>query len=186
MKKIISKTRLNWIVDLTLLFSFIPLYFDRRTGLEMHQILGILFGIGVLYHVFLHWKWVVQVTKRFFKRQPTQTRINYCLNQLMLLDLILVIGTGIPIATWFVDKSGPDFDQAATRAYYDMLGMHITASYLLLVLIGAHLWLHRKWIVKVGHKYLAPRWQQGVKLVSSISKELKNRAAKAESAKLTG
>ncbi|MEM8858836.1 MAG: cytochrome b/b6 domain-containing protein [Chloroflexota bacterium] len=176
MKKFITRTRLNWVVDSILLISFIPLYFDTRTGRDVHQIIGIIFGIGVLYHVSLHWKWVLQVTKRFFKRQPKQTRINYFLNQLMFVDLIIVIYTGLPIATWFVDKGSPEFDQAATRAYYDMLSIHSTASWVLLALIGGHIWMHRKWIKSIGRRYWAPRWQRILELVD-VLKELKNRAA---------
>ena len=153
-RKKTSLTRLNWLVDIVLLFAITPLYFINETGRNPHQILGVVFGIGILYHIALHWRWVVAITKRLFKRQPRQTRINYAVNWLMLLSLTGSIATGLPIATWFVDKGDPSFRGAVQRAYYDMLGLHSTFSYVFLGLVCIHLWLHRKWIIKTSQRYL--------------------------------
>ncbi|MFK7801759.1 MAG: cytochrome b/b6 domain-containing protein [Anaerolineae bacterium] len=177
----ISKTRLNWTVDLTLLLVFVPLFFEDATGRSNHQIIGVVFGAGILYHVLLHWKWVVSVTKRFFKRQPKQTRINYILNMLMLIDLILCIGTGLVISSWFFSKS----DFSSEQRYYDWYGVHDTTSWVLLALIGAHLWMHRKWIVSVGRKYMGPRLATGRDLIGSAFAYYRERSAVKNSAKLS-
>ncbi len=177
----ISKTRLNWIVDVTLLLSFVPLFLEDATGRSNHQIIGVIFGTGILYHILLHWKWVVSVTKRFFKRQPKQTRINYILNIMMLIDLIIATVTGLIISSWFGGKSL----FATEREYYQMMGLHDTTSWVLLVLIVGHLWMHRKWIVSVGRKYMGPRVTLGRELISSEIANFRKRSATKKAAKLS-
>ena len=59
-----AKNKQNWLIDGVLFLGFLVTFFLDFTGLAWHQWLGILIGSIALYHLLIHWKWVLTVTKR--------------------------------------------------------------------------------------------------------------------------
>ncbi len=46
----------------------------RGTWSDLHTLFGLVLIAGVLFHLVLHWKWVVCVTKEMFKPRPQESR----------------------------------------------------------------------------------------------------------------
>jgi cytochrome b len=78
----LSGTLRNLIVDAAIFAGFLVATDPRATGQAIHEWLGIAFGATIIVHLLLHWKWIVNVVRRFFSRLPGQVRINSVLNSL--------------------------------------------------------------------------------------------------------
>ena len=83
-----SKAKMNYLVDILILISFlltavsgiilllvpgasglsrtVVLGISRAGWVELHDWAGIGMTIGVVLHFFLHWKWIVYMTKNIF------------------------------------------------------------------------------------------------------------------------
>lgn len=74
-----NKAKLNYLVDLLLFVSFflvsvtgLMLFPGRRSRTDMvalHDWSGILLIVLAIVHFALHWKWIVSMTRSFFKRK---------------------------------------------------------------------------------------------------------------------
>ena len=54
----------NLIVDTTIFTAFLFATDPRATGQSIHEWLGLALGAGIITHLLLHWKWIVNVMKR--------------------------------------------------------------------------------------------------------------------------
>lgn len=142
-----NRNKLNLFLDILLVVVFAVEMETRFTGLRIHELLGLGFSVAILIHLLLHWDWVVAITKQFFRKLLHESRLNYVLNALLLIDMIVIAVSGILISRTL----GLNFDGG--RA---LQPIHIMASYLSLVLIGLHVALHWKWIITHVQKYLIP------------------------------
>lgn len=142
-----NPNKLNLYLDLALCLAFIVEMEEHFTGLHNHELLGLGLGIAILIHVALHWDWVVSITKRFFSKLFHESRLNYGLNLALLIDMIVIVATGVLISrTLGLQLGVPESVQS----------LHLLASHLSLVLIGLHVALHWKWIITHVQKYLVP------------------------------
>jgi hypothetical protein len=129
----------KWIktsANLALLVSFLLTFFLDLTGIELHQYLGIAAAGIVLLHLFTHWKWVVKVTTRIFKKTPGRVRLYYLLDWLLFLSIIIITITGVWISTWL---------KILIPNYMALLSVHILSSITGLLLLVAKLGLHWKY-----------------------------------------
>lgn len=142
-----NPNKLNLFLDLALCIAFVVEMEEHFTGLRNHELLGLAFGAAILIHVALHWDWVLSITKRFFNKVFHESRLNYALNLALLIDMIVIVVTGIMISRTL------GLQLAVSEAIQPL---HLLASHLSLVLIGLHVALHWKWIVTHTQKYLLP------------------------------
>ena len=121
------------------------LLMDPRSfyGLFFHEWAGLLVCLVFVLHLVLDWKFIKVVTVKFFGKLPTKTRINYTLDVLLLVGIILVIWSGLPIARE-IDFSWLGFDRGNMMFWRTM---HTSISMIVLVLIGIHLGLHWGWVL---------------------------------------
>ena len=99
MKKLsINPNKLNLFLDISMALIFAAMMEERFTGLRIHEVVGIGIAVAFLTHVLLHWRWVVSVTRQFFAKIFHESRLNYILNLALLVDIVVVIVTGIPRA----------------------------------------------------------------------------------------
>ena len=142
----IGRTKLNLFLDLTIALAFVVEMEEHFTGLRIHELLGLAFGAAIVVHLALHWKWIVNVTWRFFQNLFHESRLNYVLNLALFVDMLVVIVTGILISRTL----GLNFGQGARSIEQ----IHILSSELSLIIVGLHLALHWKWILAHSQKYL--------------------------------
>ncbi len=141
----------NLIVDATIFVGFLLATDPRATGQTIHEWLGVAFGAGILTHLLLHWKWIVNAVRRFFSNLPGQVRVNSLLNTLLFIDVTLIIFSGLMISRVVLSTLG------LTGQHDGIWRMvHSTATNIALILVGLHVALHWKWIVNAAKRYL---WQ---------------------------
>lgn len=135
-----SKTAIKAGLDLIMTLVFALLFNKMVLGLTFHEAAGLAIGFAILIHLVLNYKWIVQITKRFFSKElPLRIRLGYVLNILLFLSFIAIIVSGIFISKVFL---------VSVRGFgtlnYKII--HTGASKLALVLIGVHIGLHWSFI----------------------------------------
>jgi hypothetical protein len=141
----------NLIVDTTIFVGFLLATAPRVTGQTIHEWLGLAFGVGIITHLLLHWKWIVNVVRRFFSKLPGQVRINSILNSLLFIAMTLIIFSGIMISKVVLSTFGLSGSHDAIWRW-----LHTSATNVTLIIVGLHVALHWKWIVSTIKRYA---WQ---------------------------
>lgn len=145
-----AKTNLYLDIGLVVLFAIVmEAYF---TGLPLHEWLGLLLTILLGVHFAWHWRWVVQVTRRLFKKLLHESRLNYFLNAALLFDMIVLIVSGIVMSR----SLGFRLTLGATTLLVWQT-IHALTAQLSLVLAALHIALHWRWIIAHTRKYLFQR-----------------------------
>ena len=138
------KQKKNWIVDAILFIGFLMTFFLDWTGLSWHQWLGVLLGVLACYHLLVHWKWVVAVTKRLMGSTSRQSRIYYLLDWIILLSFLLIGLSGLWISTWL---------DLALANYLFWKDLHVYSSIASLAIILIKIAVHWRWIVNTARNY---------------------------------
>jgi hypothetical protein len=143
----ININKVNLFLDLGIALAFVIEMEEHFTGLQIHELLGLAFAVLFTIHLLLHWKWVVNVARHFFKRLFHESRFNFILNLALLIALLVVTVSGIAISrTLGLNLAGID-QQSMKR-------IHTLGSQFVLILVGLHVAMHWKWIADHTWKYL--------------------------------
>lgn len=143
MKKI---NYVKFLLDTIMVIVFTLLFNKLVLGLKFHEVAGLAIGAVVLVHCALNWKWIKGVTLKLFNKNTTiKTRIGYIIDILLLINVAIIIVTGI-----FISKElFPNLTLSGTPSFKFL---HIASSYFSLMLIGIHLGLHWYWVISVFKK----------------------------------
>jgi hypothetical protein len=153
----------KFILDLTIFIGFLLVLDPRTTGIAIHEWLAIAIAATIVIHLLLNWNWVVEVTRRLFGKTSWRARINYILNWLFFINVVLIILTGIMISNAVLPSLGI---QLARNAYWSRL--HALTTDLSIFMLGLHVALHWNWIVKMVNIFIIQpvaslRLRKGVK-----------------------
>jgi Domain of unknown function (DUF4405) len=85
-------------IDILLVIIFILLFSPFMTGLALHELLGIIFFLLVIPHLFFSWSWIRQSAKRFLTRTGWRNRFNYFLNIVLFVLIIAEVVSGLVIS----------------------------------------------------------------------------------------
>ncbi|MBB2479622.1 cytochrome b/b6 domain-containing protein [Bacillus sp. APMAM] len=156
MKKNYVKITLDFLMALTFALLMDP---KVLSGLPFHEIAGLIFGVAILTHIALNFRWVKNTTVKIFDpKLPFKTRLSYLLNILLLISMSTIIITGIFI-------SRVVFPGLAINSNHMIRGLHNLAANGTLVLVGCHLGVHWQWIKGVCRKIFKSKtgqWKKGV------------------------
>ena len=145
-----SETLKNYWLDFALLIMFIVDMNTAFTGITLHEWLGVIFGVALIYHLLLHWKWITSVSTRLFSpKLPTMQRVRYALNWLLFIAMVVVVASGLFISEAFLPFFGFEFENG--RRFFQL---HHVSSELTVLLIALHLAFDLKWIVENTKKYM--------------------------------
>ena len=147
----LGSTVRNLIVDAAIFAGFLLAADPHATGQTIHEWLGLAFGAGIITHLLLHWKWIVNVVRRFFSKLPGQVRINSILNSLLFIAMTLIIFSGIMISKVVLSTFGLSGSHDTIWRW-----LHTSATNAALIIVGLHVALHWKWIVATIKRYV---WQ---------------------------
>ncbi len=139
-----NKTKTNLVLDSLLFVLFIIAFWLDLTGLGVHQWLGVAIGAIIAVHVLLHWKWVKNVTARFFGRTSPQARLYYVVDAALFGGLALITLTGLVISSWL---------DLSLNNYLAWRAVHVDVSIFTLVALVVKIGMHWQWIVKTARKY---------------------------------
>ncbi|WP_246483813.1 DUF4405 domain-containing protein [Heyndrickxia vini] len=147
-----KKNYIKIVLDLLMAVTFVLLMNPRvLDGLPFHEIAGLLFGVAILTHIGLNFRWVINVTKKIFDRSlPKKTRFSYLLNILLLVSMPTVIITGILI-------SKVVFPSIAIENGHSVRGIHSFFADATLGLVGLHIGVHWQWVMSICKKAFKAR-----------------------------
>ena len=144
------KAAIKAVLDIFMTLIFALLFNKMILGLVFHEAAGLAIGMAIIVHLFLNWKWIVIITKKFFAREiPMRTKVGYLLNFSLLIGFLTIIVSGIFISKVFLVSI-----RGLGSLNYKTI--HIIASYVTLVLIGVHIGLHWAFIKQMS-KRLCPK-----------------------------
>ncbi len=142
-------TRTNLWIDAALFTAVLIAFQPRLSGLALHEWLSLSFGAGILTHLALHWRWVVNVVRRFFARLPTQTRLYALLNGALLIATLGVMVSGIMMSEVALPALG--ITLTGGQAWH---AIHALSANAIVALSLLHVAVHWKWIVNAVNRYV--------------------------------
>jgi cytochrome b561 len=151
-KTVFNKTRIKLYLDIVLIAVYVILMEPHFTGETWHEWIGLAIGGAIIIHLVLNWKWVVKVTQRFFfGKLKSKTRISYLLNLGLFISFMTIILSGIIISHNLNTIEALGLDRQVQGTWKQV---HSWAAGVVLLLVGAHLGLHWRWIVTSSKRYL--------------------------------
>jgi len=141
--------KVNFILDATIFSSFLVVANPVLTGMTMHEWLALAFAAAILVHLLFHWKWLVTITKQFFKKLLHQSRLNYVIDALFFVSMTTAMFSGLMISKSIMTTLGIHLDVG--RSWKTI---HTLASDISLILLGLHFALHFKWVVNSLKRYI--------------------------------
>jgi cytochrome b len=148
-KKKISLANVNLLFDIVIFTAFLLSLDPHATGHAIHEWLGIALIAAIVTHLLLHWKWIVQVTTRFFRKLSMQARLNYILNALFFVDFTILVFTGLMISETALPTLGIYIarDKSLRR-------LHTLSADLIVLIVGLHVAIHWKLIFNAIKRYI--------------------------------
>jgi Domain of unknown function (DUF4405) len=145
-RRIAARTRLDFWLDAVLLTGYTLAYSYGFTGIGIHEWLGIGLGVALLFHLTLHWDWVIRTTRRLFSPHG-QDKLIWAVNLALLFGMVLCVASGILISRVALPFLGinPLGSPFWTR-------MHILTAEVTLGLVPVHVALRWRWILRVGRR----------------------------------
>ena len=137
-----KRSYIKFAIDVVMAVAVIMLMAPRATGQPAHERGGLLICVAFLVHALLNWKWIACMTGKFFTKVPMKSRLNYCLDLLLVVGFFLTVLSGMAIAKTI------DFTWLSLPGTWPFWrGLHTLAALLTLLAVGVHVGLHWKWVV---------------------------------------
>lgn len=130
----------NWWIDALMFVGYLFCFYLEFTGVIGHEWLGVGIGILAIMHTWLHWDWVVLVTRRFFSCAGARSRWYYLVDILILIGFVVILETGLVISTWL---------NLDLLNYVTWLDIHLYASYATLALLVLKVGIHWHWVINI-------------------------------------
>lgn len=105
----------------------------------------------MLFHLTLHWGWVVRTTKRLFSPRG-RDKVIWLVNLALLVGMVLCVASGILISRVALPSLGIT---PLAGSFWD--GLHVLTAEITLGLVPVHVGLRWRWIVRVGRRLLTRR-----------------------------
>ncbi len=140
----IRKNAFLLILDVFLGAGFVVVNFVQETGIAFHEWFGVFLGLFMLLHIGLHWKWITNMVKKFFKVKNIKQHIKFVVDVLAFTAFFTIIITGILMSRSFLSAFG-----LAGLHSFTLKMLHAMSTQAAIILIVAHLLLNLKWILTV-------------------------------------
>lgn len=147
----LNLSKLNLWIDIVLFVAFIVDYNTHFTGIAIHEWLGIALIALFVYHLLLHWSWIVTMVSRVTQILPTIDRIKSVVDLLLYVAMVIVIASGIWISEVAMGQLGITIQPSGFWRQLHHLSAEMT-----IWLTGLHLALSWSWIVTNFNRYI---WQ---------------------------
>jgi cytochrome b561 len=132
----------NFIVDAVVFGGFLIVNANKMTTQTIHEWLGLAVFVTLLFHLFLHWRWVVNKVSLFFKKMPVIDRINFLVDFVFFIAIIAVTLTGVLMSKAVLPSFGISVSHGGTWKQ-----LHSLAANASLYALAVHFALHWTWVV---------------------------------------
>ena len=139
----------NLIIDASIFTAFLVISNPHLTGNTIHEWLGISFVAAIITHLLLHWDWIVNVGREFFKKLWHQSRLNFVVNMLFFIAMTGSLFSGLLISKDVMSTLGIHLNVSQ-----GWKSIHTLMSDASVILLGVHIALHWKWIVSTIGRYV--------------------------------
>ncbi len=145
----INTTKTNLFLDIALFLAFVLAMVPHATGIPVHEWLSLAFAATIVVHLLLHWEWIVGVTPKFFARLFHESRLNFVIDVVFFLALIMAMVSGFLISKAALPAIGiqPAFSIVWRQA-------HRISAEVALITLGIHCGMHIKWIAQNAKRTL--------------------------------
>ncbi|MFG0266335.1 MAG: DUF4405 domain-containing protein [Rhodopirellula sp. JB055] len=147
-----SGTQARVWLDLCLFIGMVLVLAPQATGIAVHEWASFLILIPFFLHLIFAWKWIVNTTRRFFKRIPGDSRFNYGLDWLLFFLFVVATFSGVVISEAALPALGIHLN---IDPFWSTI--HDISANLLMLVIGIHLAMHWNWIAVNVKKYILRR-----------------------------
>jgi len=143
-----TRVQAVFFLDSTLLLGMCALESVSFTGLRLHEWLAITMVALILVHLLLAWTWIAASSRKLTAPKYGRTRVNYFLNACLFASAVTVMFSGLMISDVVLPRLGVASLAGNTR----WLGLHNTASTIVLIFAGLHLAINWEWSVAAARK----------------------------------
>ncbi|HMA23491.1 MAG TPA: DUF4405 domain-containing protein, partial [Gemmatimonadaceae bacterium] len=129
------------------------LFSPRLTGLSIHEWLGVSLGATLIVHLLVSWSWISSATRRLVSGSNRRARINYILNWLLFVLILVELTSGAAISRVVLPSIGiQTINDRSWRALHNLtlnwtmlaLGFHVAMNWRPLVVgVGRYVWPRR-------------------------------------------
>lgn len=144
-----NTTKTKLALDILIFLGFLVAMEPHTTGVPLHEWLTVASMAAIITHILLSWDWIIQLTRRFFHMSALRPRLNYILNVLLFIDVVLIMYSGILISEAFIPFLGLNLSEN-----FNMHRLHDLTANLFLLLLGLHTALHWSWIANAVKRYV--------------------------------
>lgn len=134
----------NLLIDTGIFLAFVVAMEPRFSGIAIHEWLSVALAAAVIAHLALHWKWIVGVGARFFKKLWHTSRLKFVVDCALFVAFITLMLSGLLISKSVLPALGI---QAQASQVWRML--HSASADLSMLLVGLHFALNWDWVVRM-------------------------------------
>ena len=164
-RKQANDNKIHFVVDIIIGVAVLVLLSFTLTGLTVHEWLGLGFGVVIIVHLLLNWRWIVATTRRFFSKLPGMVRFKSLVDITLFVAMTVVIFSGLMISESALPFLGLHVGQNPF-----LRTIHSASSTVVLVLIGLHLGSNWKWLMTAVRQYvLRARTGQPLNLPNTVT-----------------
>ncbi len=87
--------KLNFWLDSVLLVAFLAEQGFGLTGTVLHEWIGIGFAVALLFHITLHWNWIIRTTKNLTRKPAGRDTIRWANNLFLVFAMTLTVTSGV-------------------------------------------------------------------------------------------
>jgi hypothetical protein len=140
--------------------AMIFLGLSKEVWKDVHNWAGVVMLAGAVLHILLHWKWIFNVAKRYFRRLARQARLFFTLDAFLLVAFILANLTGL--VAWLAFGEG-GYQGGRNPLYnnlvfglgrHDWNDLHLWSGLAIIAILATHVVLHWKWIALTLRRYI--------------------------------
>ncbi len=136
-----SKT--NLLVDAGIFIAMLVAMEPRFSGVAIHEWLSLALAATIVVHLLLHWRWIVEVGGRFFRKLWHSSRLKFVIDVLLFVDFIAVMLSGILISRAVLPALGISLGQVSMT----WRQLHSLSADAVILLVGLHFALNWGWVV---------------------------------------
>jgi hypothetical protein len=133
----------NLLVDTGIFIAMLVAMEPRFSGVAIHEWLSLALAATIVVHLLLHWKWIVEVGGRFFRKLWHSSRLKFGIDVLLFVDFIAVMLSGILISRVALPALGISLGQVSGT----WRQLHSLSADAVILLVGLHFALSWGWVV---------------------------------------
>ena len=124
----------NFLLDAILFALFLAELSFHFLPKILHEIFGVIFIVLIIFHVAINFRRVLLLTKNLTPRKLFAMEVNVAL----IMIAALILATGVCMSNYLF----PDAANQILRRNMTIHQLHVSAPYVMMILIGMHLGLH--------------------------------------------